>query len=414
MNNAATEDISLWAARYTNGMENDLKAAWERLCDTLKESAEYIFDPSLGVDAAEQAEGLRHHLRMLHGATDRLLENSDPDHPELGWTYPAKIGQDNPDGFYMTAPMDLHRSYRLTGRIDTPRYLGFSLMDFRFGRGKVTQILNIGTPELIDVGGGRMDVVFSPDPDPGDHPGNWYQLEPQQCRLLVRQFFSDWSGEDLADLHLECLDSVEPPQRLSPVDAVAGLDEVAAEMSIVPKFWTDYVVSQRERGEVNSFEHMAGRKVSGVSLGGSDQQAYGQCWFEVGEDEALLFEVTPPKCLYWAIQVGDTWFQSLDYVNLPTTLNDSQARTDPDGVLRAVVSHRDPGIENWIALGGCPQGGITYRWNNAETVPVPTLRLMSMSEVGGHLHPDTPRLSPGDRRRHQAERRRHALRRFTR
>ena len=75
----------------------------------------------LGVDAAEQAEGLRHHLRMLHGATDRLLENSDPDHPELGWTYPAKIGQDNPDGFYMTAPMDLHRSYRLTGRIDTPR-----------------------------------------------------------------------------------------------------------------------------------------------------------------------------------------------------------------------------------------------------------------------------------------------------
>ena len=230
----------------------------------------------------------------------------------------------------------------------------------------------------------------------------------------MRQFFSDWSGEDLADLHLECLDSVEPPQRLNPTDAVAGLDQLAAEMSIVPKFWTDYVVSQRDRGEVNSFEHMTDRKVSGVSLGGSDQQAYGQCWFEVGEAEALLFEVTPPKCLYWNIQVGDTWFQSLDYVNLPTTLNDSQAHIDPDGVLRVVISHRDPGIDNWIALGGCPQGGVTYRWNNTETVPVPTLRLMPVSEVEEHLHPDTPRLSSQARRELQAERRRQALRRFSR
>ncbi len=137
-------------------------------------------------------------------------------------------------------------------------------------------------------------------------------------------------------------------------------------------------------------------------------------WFEVGEDEALLFEVTPPKCLYWNIQVGDTWFQSLDYVNLPTTLNDSQAHIDPDGVLRVVISHRDPGIDNWIALGGCPQGAVTYRWNNADTVPVPSLCLMSVSELADQLHPDTPRVSPQARRQRQTERRRHALDRFTR
>ncbi len=403
-----------WQRARHGGMENDLKAVWERLCDTLKESADYIFDPALGVDASEQAEGLRHHLRLLFGATDRLLENTDPDHPELGWTYPAKMGQDNPDAFYMSAPMDLHRSYRLTGRIDTPRYLGFSLMEFRFGRGKVTQILNIGTPDLIDVGGGRMDVVFSPAPDPGDHLGNWYQLEPRECRLLVRQFFSDWVAEERADLHLECLDPVDPPARLDPVEITAALNEIAAEMRIVPKFWTDYAVSQRDRGEINSFEHMTGRKVSGVSYGGSDQQAYGQCWFEVGPDEALLFEVTPPKCLYWNIQVGDTWFQSLDYVNLPATLNDSQAQIDPDGVLRVVISHRDPGIDNWIALGGCPQGAVTYRWNNADTVPVPSLCRMSVSELADQLHPDTPRVSPQARRQRQIERRRHALNRFTR
>ena len=356
---------------------------------------------------------MRNHLRLLSGAVERLLENDDPDHPELGGTYPSKMGQDNPDALYMSAPMDLNHSYRLTGRIDTPRYLGFSLMDFRFGRGKVTQILNIGSPDLTDIGG-RMDVVFSPDPDPGDHLGDWYQLEPQECRLLVRQFFSDWASEDHAELHLECLVPVASPTRLDPIKTAAVFDALAAEMRIVRKFWTDYAVSQRDRGEINSFAHMDDRKVSGVSLGGSDQQAYGQCWYEVAPDEALLFEVTPPKCLYWNIQVGDTWYQSLDYVNLPATLNDSQAHIDPDGVLRVVISHVDPGIVNWIALGGCPRGAITYRWNNSDTVAVPKLRLMAMSAVEAHLHPDTPRLSAEDRRQLQTERRRDALHRFTR
>ncbi|MXW62856.1 MAG: hypothetical protein F4Z58_09115 [Acidimicrobiaceae bacterium] len=395
-------------------MESDLKASWYRLCDTLKESVDYVFDPALGVDSSEQAEGLRHHLRLFFAAVERLMENNDPDHPELGWAYPSKTGQDNPDALYMTAPLDLRHSYRLTGRIDTPRYLGLSLMDFRFGRGTIQQILNIGSPDLTDIGGGRMDIVFSPEPDPGDHLGDWYQLEPHQCRLLVRQFFSDWATEQRADLHLECLDPGAPPARLDPLQFAGTLDEIAAEMSIVPKFWTDYAVSQRDRGEINSFEHMAGRKVSGVGYGGSDQQAYGQCWYEVGAQEALLLEVTPPKCWYWNIQVGDTWFQSLDYMNLPATLNDSQAHIDPDGVLRVAISHVDPGTCNWISLGGCPQGAITYRWNNADSVPVPSLRLMPVSEVAEHLHPDSPRVTPQDRRQRQAERRRHGLNRFTR
>ena len=134
----------------------------------------------------------------------------------------------------------------------------------------------------------------------------------------------------------------------------------------------------------------------------------------MGPDEAFLFEVTPPNCWYWNIQVGDTWFQSLDYINMPATLNDSQAHIDPDGVLRVVISHLDPGIDNWIAVGGCPQGAITYRWNNADSVPVPNLRLMSVSEVASHFHPDTPAVTPQARRERQAERRRHALNRFVR
>ncbi|MYB08595.1 MAG: hypothetical protein F4Y28_01290 [Acidimicrobiia bacterium] len=394
-------------------MDNELRASWDRLCDTLKESADYIFDPALGVDSSEQAEGLRHHLRMLYLALDRTLENNDPEHPELGWTYPSKFGQDNPDGLYQTAPVDLSRTYRLTGRIDAVRYLGLSILNFVSGRGGITQQLNVGTPDLTDIGGGRIDIIFSPDPDPGDHVGDWFQVEPELSRLLVRQFFSDWGAESHAELHLKCLDPTNPPGRLDPARTVTLIGEVANEIDTVPKFWTDYAVGYRDRGEVNSFEHVSG-KYSGEGLGGSDQQAYGGCWFQVGPNEALLLEVTPPNCLYWNIQVGDTWFQSLDYINLPTTMNDSQARLDPDGVLRVVVSHVDPGIQNWMALGDCPQGVLTYRWNNADSAPVPDLKLMPMSEVADCLHPDTPQISADERAAINAERRLHALRRFTR
>ena len=394
-------------------MKNDLRASWNRLCDSLKESADYIFDPALGVEATELAEGLRHHLRVLVRTIDRALESNDPYHPELGWTYLSKVGQDNPDALYMSAAVDLSLSYRLTGRIDTLRYLGLSLMSLRYGRGSITQQLNIGTPDLTDIGGGRIDIIFSPDPDPGDHIGDWFQVEPERTQLIVRQFFSDWAAESHAELHLECLDPTEPPPRLDPVWTAERIDDIADEMNTMPKFWTDYAVAQRDRGEINTFTHISG-KVSGAGLGGSDQQAYGQCWYQVAPDEALLLEVIPPNCLYWNIQVGDTWFQSLDYVNLPTTMNDSQARLDSDGVLRVVISHQDPGIGNWIALGGCPQGALTYRWNNADSAPVPSLRLMPVSEVDDHLHRDTPRLSAEERGALNAERRRHALRRFMR
>ena len=384
------------------------------MCDTLKESVDYIFDPALGADASEQAEGLRHQLRMFYWATDRILENSDTDHPELGWTYPFKVGQDNPDALYQSAPVNLNRTYRLTGRIDTLRYLGISLMDYSFGRGKITQLLDLGSPDLTDIGGGRIDIIFSPDPDPGNHKGDWFQVEPTECRLFVRQFFSDWAAESHAELYFECLDPAGPPGRLDPVRACELFDEAAREVDTVPKYWTHFARSQRDRGQINSFDHIPARKVSQSTEGGSEKQSYGQCWYEVGANEALLFEVTPPDCLYWNIQVGDTWYQSLDFVNLPTTMNDSQARLDPDGVLRVVISHVDPGIQNWIALGGCPQGAITYRWNNADSAPVPTLRLMPISEITGCLHPETPQVSADERAALNDERRRHALRRFTR
>jgi hypothetical protein len=397
-------------------VSGDLARAWAEFCAELGDAGQFVFEASQPADDIDRAEGVRHVLRMLARAIGSEMENGDVDHPELGWVYPSKIGQDNPDGLYQVAPIDLRHGYRLSGNVGSVRYLGLTLMTFNFGDGPVEQLLTINGDALPTNPEGEFEVVFSPAPAPdGVPPGTWYRLPPKVCRLLVRQFFADWEHELPADLHLECLDPDGPAARLDADDVIGRLAGISREMRELVPCWNAYARGHLDRGEVNSFAHVPARNVADVEgLGGSVEQAYGQCWFCLGPDEALLYEVAVPECRYWNLQLGDIWYQSLDWVNHQSSLNDFQAVVDDDGVFRAVVAHRDPGVANWLDTVGTAQGCITYRWNQAATTPVPSLRLVRFDEIDASVPNSTRRLSPEARAESLARRRRGALRRFRR
>ena len=63
----------------------------------------------------------------------------------------------------------------------------------------------------------------------------------------------------------------------------------------------------------------------------------------LGDDEALVIEVTPPEALYWSVSLGNFWWETIDYANRQSSLNGHQAVLDADGVFRAVVAHARPG-----------------------------------------------------------------------
>ncbi len=65
---------------------------------------------------------------------------------------------------------------------------------------------------------------------------------------------------------------------------------------------------------------------------------------------------------YQGIQLGSMWYISLDYINHQTSLTRDQARTDPDGMLRFVISDRNPGVANWLELTGRRRGYVQIRW----------------------------------------------------
>ena len=99
-------------------------------------------------------------------------------------------------------------------------------------------------------------------------------------------------------------------------------------------------------------------------------------------------------------------FSTVDWVNRQSSLNDSQAHIDSDGRVRAVISSRDPGVPNWLDKANVPWGVIQMRWNKASDHPDPTTRKVPFAEVRKHLPPDTPVVTPAERKeqlRHRRE-----------
>ncbi len=81
----------------------------------------------------------------------------------------------------------------------------------------------------------------------------------------------------------------------------------------------------------------------------------------------MVISIPKSDAPYQGFQLGSMWYISLDYVNHQTSLNSAQAQVDPDGVIRMVVSHRDPGVANWIETTGRRKGILQFRWQRVDS-----------------------------------------------
>jgi hypothetical protein len=102
-----------------------------------------------------------------------------------------------------------------------------------------------------------------------------------------------------------------------------------------------------------------------LTPGGLASQFSSAGHYDLGDDQAMI--VTVPAAgrdvaPYQGIQLGSMWYVSLDYINHQTSLTADQARTDPDGRLRFVISERDPGVANWLECTGHRGGYVQIRW----------------------------------------------------
>jgi hypothetical protein len=126
--------------------------------------------------------------------------------------------------------------------------------------------------------------------------------------------------------------------------------------------------------------------------------------YDLDDDQAMV--VTVPAAgrrvaPYQGIQLGSMWYVSLDYINHQTSLTADQARVDPDGMMRFVISERDPGVANWLERTGHRRGYVQIRWQRLTRDLTrddgPRVSVVPFAEIPGQLpYYEHARVSAGE------------------
>lgn len=332
---------------------------------------------------------------------------SDPDHPVFLPQINNYIttGQPNADTNYRSAKITPGGVYRLRGRRGSMNQAKIAEVGPR--PKQVEGVVNLGAPRPVhDLNAlqmdaeGRYDVILSPT-RPDGYAGDWWPLDPTSNMLLVRLVGSNWGEEVEPTLSIERLDIAAPRPRRSAATLEANLRAIPATASFIAPLLVDRPQKLRAAGVVNKLN-----EVDFSQIGGLTGQFYYEGAYDLKDDEALIIETPVPEtCAYRSVILTNDIYETTDWYNNHSSLNGAQAPADKDGVLRIVVSARDPGVLNWLDTAGYATGVIQGRWVGCSTKPVPSIRKVAFEEIQRALPTDTATVSPEQRDRITRDRR---------
>ncbi len=339
--------------------------AWAELCDALKAAGDVILAAGTPSDPLERAEGFRMLSRLVRYGFESFLEFSDPLAPELVCSTHAtiKIIHENPDNIYLGSRIDGRHVYRVWGTRGTARWMSFNVHAGPFGAGGRGTAATLDARDLVVAADGTFELWLGGEKP----PGNWLPLPPDATSLIVRQSVADRAVERPAALRIERVDATGPPPPLDPARVERGLQMTALFVRTIAEMASEWAGALAQTP--NRFVDVMPRA---ASIFRDPSIQFHAAYFQLDPDEALIVEAMPPACDYWMFALHNHWLESLDYRYHRITLNDRTARLEPDGSVRIVVAHVDPGHPNWLDTAGHARGTIGVRWvgpNVREVVP---------------------------------------------
>ncbi|MDQ4085277.1 MAG: hypothetical protein M3165_05615 [Actinomycetota bacterium] len=305
----------------------------------------------------------------------------------------TKLGLDNPDTLYFHANIRDDAEYVVTGTRGTTADLSFQVLNGDYTPVDVPDSLAAFDDRDIDIADdGSFEIRFVPSG--AGTARNHFTLGRGSAMLVVREVFSDWARERPGGLRIHRADRLgqAPP----PIDTdlmtkrygVAGkllLGRLRAFLEFPKWFYLDLPVNTMTEPR--------------PTPGGLSTQYSAVGHYDLDDDQVMVVTVPASEAPYQGIQLGSMWYVSLDYTNHQTSLTADQARTDPDGRIRYVVSERDPGVANWLERTGHRRGYVQIRWQrlSRELKPAdgPEVEVMPFDELPRRLpFHDEARVSP--------------------
>jgi hypothetical protein len=381
---------------------NPLAPLAARLTAAIEQATErVVFDNPRAGDELLRSEGLRYLWRTVAAGLVSQIEGHDPAYPHffkilspwLNWGYP------NPDGTYAFTSLHGDHDYRLWGTRGSAR-----LFDVEVWEGDIADLRNARAfGGRRDISGGRSDIQIEPDGSfeiilsRRERAGNWIPLPQGFAHLYVRQWYYDYEAEVPGQLFIERVGAIYPRPPLTPGELVAAFERVVQFLDTVHQPLA-MGVEQHFIGDPGTVPFPdALLTASGGGEIAFRNQFYGRGHFECRPDEAIILEVEPPEAQYWMFGLLSPFWESYDWLGRQISINGHQAVIDDDGMFRAVISHRDPAVPNWLDACGHESGLIGGRYNWTENVPIPTLRTVSFDTLHRELPSTTRRITPEQR-----------------
>lgn len=391
------------AAVSSGGVDVDLPAAWRHLLERLEAAGGLVTSDPLNRNNVDFASGMRHLMVLLAVGIDEALRgDADPPVLSVERTSTDDIltwGMECPDCVYHRARLRGGETYRLYGNRGTARYVGLPTMD------GIASTTNCLVDELESDADGNFEAILSAD----QHDGNWLRLQGEHPVLVVRHFFYDWASETPSSLHIERIGAqAEPPRRTVDPDVAVSRQLYALGEFVHDnlKFFLDFNAGPPANGFMAPVDRTA------IGAAAENRPVIGR--FELEDDEALILEVEPPHGVYWSYSLGNQWWETIHYGRHQSSLNAHQAHVDADGLVRVVVSSRDPGVANWLDTAGHSSGAIILRCVRTDTAPTPTAQMVRFADIDTALPAGTVRVTAQERAQIIDARRRAVHERFSR
>ena len=267
----------------------------------------------------------------------------------------TKVGLDNPDTLYFSARIREDAEYVVTGRRGDTADLSFQILNGDYTPADVPDSLNAFDDRDIEINpDGTFELRFGPPR--ADAGPNYFALGQRAAMLLVREVWSDWTAEP-GRIAIQRVDGIGTAPELADEAKLAKRYNAAAK-SLVGQLKTFLQFPEwfYLKLPVNTMTEPR------LTPGGLATQYSSAGHYELADDEALIITVPASDAPYQGFQLGSMWYISLDFVNHQTSLTADQARQDPDGMLRFVVSEQNPGVANWLETTGHSRGYLQIRW----------------------------------------------------
>jgi hypothetical protein len=380
-----------------DGRLEEASTGWSAWCRAIESAGLDALSKTITHDEVDLAEGVRHLARMVRLTLFSATENRNTANP---YFWPAldphlKMGGDNPQGLYLSAPVNGTDIFRISGTCGSARWVSCILG--RSAEGVQAGLAPFGNaifrPDIVAGPAGTFEIFVAPERPQG--AVNYVASDQWTVSVLLRQFFGT-----LDDVHpIEPL-QIENLSSGTQTTAPLGVDEIIEQMAraaatfsiLVPLMQSEMIGKGSAK---NHFVTDIGDPTS-ISGGVTGGNAVTARW-ALETDEALVVEVTPPTpCGYWDVQVGNGWYESFDYRNIFSGFTCENASLNQDGSVTIVVAQEDPGTANWLETAHHREGHIAIRWQLSDgDLPIPRCTVAKVAEVTKRW--DLPTVSPEQR-----------------